>query len=166
MILCLQELMNDVRTQGYLGPEDLQLLIRLYGSESTREAIRRDLLPYVVNLYNLACTPGVSRAEIDDWLKPANRPDVLQELPVGEVIGVDADDNRELLLSEIEAEIDRLRGEEARVRREIDHPKWAAALMGPSRNSGPVSSRRAAPRELSEPCPSRWARGTAPLGTL
>ena len=38
--------------------------------------------------------------------------------------------------------------------------------LGPSRSSAPVSSTRAAPRGLSEPCPARWAHTTAPLGTL
>jgi hypothetical protein len=38
--------------------------------------------------------------------------------------------------------------------------------MGPSKRTAPVSSTRAAPRGLSEPCPARWAHTTAPLGTL
>jgi hypothetical protein len=36
----------------------------------------------------------------------------------------------------------------------------------PSRKSAPFSIARTAPRELSEPCPARWARTAAPLGTL
>ena len=63
-----------------------------------------------------------------DWLRPENRPDVLQEFPEDKIFGPDADDNRERLVAELEGDFDDLRALEARLTREVDRPALAAAL--------------------------------------
>ena len=85
-------------------------------------------MAYVINLYNLGCTPGVSSTVVAEWLKPENRPDVLQGLPVDEVFGSDADHNRELLVGQLEGEVERLRAEADRLAREVDGPSLVAVL--------------------------------------
>ena len=128
MIGCIQDLVHVGRTQGFLPADDLELALCMYGVTPTREWIRQDALAYLVNLYNLCCTPGVSSTVIEDWLKPANRPDVLQGLSDDQVIGLDADHNRELLVIELEGEVERLRVEADRLAREVDQPSLAAVL--------------------------------------
>ena len=67
-------LIDVVRSDGFLTPENLQFGIKLYGVTPTRENMTQRLMPYVVNIYNLGCTPGVSPAVIADWLKLENLP--------------------------------------------------------------------------------------------
>ena len=126
---CFEETLEEVQTQGYLTPDSLQTTIKLFGVSPTRERITQDLMAYVVNLYNLACTPGTSSAVIEDWLKEENRPDVLKGRPDDEVMGSDPDHNQELLETELETEIERLRAEERRLSVEVDRPSLTAALQ-------------------------------------
>ena len=124
----VQGLIEAVKNRGFLTQEELEFGIRLYGVAPTRPRPYQDVMAYVVALYNMGCIPGTSPAVLAEWLRVENRPDVLQELPEGEVIGLDADDNRELLLDELEGELQRLRAEEARLTREVDQPSLEAAL--------------------------------------
>ena len=128
MLTSLEELIEDVRSQGYLAQADLELALCLVGVAPTREKIRRDVLAYAINLFNLGCTPGVSATVVAEWLEPANRPDVLQGVPVDEVFGADAEHNRELLLGQLKGEVERLRAEADRLAREVDGPRLAAVL--------------------------------------
>ena len=128
MITCLEELIEDVQSQGYLAQDDLELALCLVGVAPTREQIRRDVLAYAINLFNLGCTPGVSATVVAEWLKPENRPDVLRGVPIDEFFGADAGQNRELLVGELEGEVERLRAEANRLAREVDGPRLAAVL--------------------------------------
>ena len=128
MITCLEELIEGVRNQGYLPQVDLELALCSVGVVPTREQISRDVVAYAINLFNLGCTPGVSSTVVAEWLKPENRPDVLRGLPADEVFGADADHNRELLVGQLEAEVERLRAEADRLAREVDGPSLAAVL--------------------------------------
>ena len=83
---------------------------------------------YGIHLFNLGCTPGVAPAVIEEWLRPENRPDVLQDVPGSELVGGDADENRHLLLEELEAARDRLYAEAERLSREVDLPRLVARL--------------------------------------
>ena len=128
MIECFEELIEDVQSQGFLPQDDLELTVCLFGVAPTPEQIHQDVLAYVVTLYNLGCTPGVSPAVVAEMLKPENRPDVLQGLPVDEIFGSDADENRELLVGELEGEAERLQAEADRLAREVDGPCLRAIL--------------------------------------
>ena len=122
-----RDLIDVLQCNGSLETEDVEFAIRLFGVAPTRERMTQDVMAYVVNLYNLGCTPGVSPAVIADWLEEAHRPDVMRGIPDDEVIG-DADENRELLVETFEEEIKRLRAEERRIWVEVDQPSLAAAL--------------------------------------
>ena len=76
-----------------------------------------------------AARTDTSAAEIAEWLEPANRPEVLRDLPRHELTGVDPDDCRGLLVGLFAEELARLRDLEQRVRREVDEPRWVAALQ-------------------------------------
>ena len=128
MLTCLEELIEDVQSQGYLAQDDLELALCLVGVAPTREKIRRDVLAYAINLFNLGCTPGASATVVAEWLEPENRPDGLQGVAVDEVFGADAGHNRELLVGELEGEVERLRAEADRLAREVDGPRLAAVL--------------------------------------
>ena len=128
MITCLEELIEGVRSQGYLPQVDLELALCSVGVAPTHEQIRQDVVAYAINLFNLGCTPGVSPTVVAAWLKPENRPAVLRGLPADEVFGADADHNRELLVGQLEEEAERLRAEADRLAREVDGPRLAAVL--------------------------------------
>ena len=128
MGLVFEDLIDIVRTEGHLPKDALELAILWHGVAPTRERITQDVMAYVINLYNLGCTPGVPLTVIEEWLRPENRPDVLQGVPDSEVVGYDADENRELLLDELEGARDRLYAEAERLTREVDLPRLVAAL--------------------------------------
>ena len=128
MISGFEELIEDIQSQGHLPQDDLELAVCLFGVAPTQEQIRQDAMAYLVYLHNLGCTPGVSSQVVAEWLKPENRPDVLQNMPVDEVFGADADDNRDLLLEVLNTEVERLRALADRLAREVDEPSLVAVL--------------------------------------
>ena len=128
MGLIVEDLIDIVRTEGYLPRESLELGICLQGVAPTREGITQDVTAYGIHLFNLGCTPGVAPAVIEEWLRPENRPDVLQGVPGSEIVGGDADENRDLLLEELEAARDRLYAEAERLSRDVDLPRLVARL--------------------------------------
>ena len=122
------DLIDVVRSTGFLTPEDLQLGIKLYGVTPTRENMTQRLMPYVINIYNLGCTPGVSPAVIADWLKLENRPDELQDWSDDDLVDSDPETNREMLIGEFEREVERLQAIEKQVLREVDQPSLQNVL--------------------------------------
>ena len=140
MITCLEELIEDVQSQGYLPQDDLELALCLVGVAPTREQIGQDVLAYAINLFNLGCTPGASATVVAEWLKPENRPEVLQGLPVDEFFGADADQNRELLVGQL--------------------ARGGRAASGRGRPAGP-GGRRAPPQGRSRACRDPDRRGGA-----
>ena len=97
MIRGFRELIVLVQSNGFLTTHQVQVGIRLYGVAPTPQNIAVHLVGYLVNLYNLGCTPGVSPGVIETWLKPANRPDVLQDWENDEIIDDDVQANRDAL---------------------------------------------------------------------
>ena len=121
-------LIDVVRSHGYLTPEDLQFGIKLYGVAPTRENMTQRLMPYVINIYNLGSTPGVSPAVIQDWLKLENRPDELQDWSDDDLVDSDPEINREMLIGGFEREVERLQAIEKQVMREVDQPSLQNVL--------------------------------------
>ena len=128
MIRCFEELIEDVQSQGYLPQDDLELVLCLFGITPTRENMRQNALAYLISITNLGCTPGVSSAVVAELLKPENRPEELRDSPVDEIFGADADENRDLLVGQLELEVERLQAEATRLEREIDGPRLRAIL--------------------------------------
>ena len=128
VIRSFRDLIAVVQSNGFLTPEDAQFAIRLFGVTPTRENIILNVMAYVINIYNLGCTPGVPSTVIEDWLQPANRPDVLQDWEEDDLFDVDAEANRDQLVSEFEREIERLLGVEKEVIRDVDVPRVASLL--------------------------------------
>ncbi len=77
----------------------------------------------------MGCTPGVSSAVVAELLKPENRPDELRDAPVDAIFGSDADENRDLLVGQLELEVERLQTVATRLEREIDGPRLRAVLQ-------------------------------------
>ena len=100
----------------------------MYGVTPTRENMTQRLMPYVVNIYNLGCTPGVSPAVIADWLKLENRPDELQDWSDDDLVDSDPETNREMLIGEFEREVERLQAIEKQVMLEVDQPSLQNVL--------------------------------------
>jgi hypothetical protein len=128
MIVCFEEMLGEVQSQGFLAPDSLALGIKLLGISPVSARIRQNLDAYTISLYNLGCTPWVSATVIQEWMEPANRPDVLRELPEDQVIGRDAAENRELLVTALEDHVDRLRAEDERISRDVDWPSLASVM--------------------------------------
>ena len=121
-------LIDVVRSHGYLTPENLEFGIKLYGVTPTRENMTQRLMPYVINIYNLGSTPGVSPAVIADWLELENRPDELQDWSDDDLVDSDPEINREMLIGEFEREVERLQAIEKQVMEEVDQPSLQNVL--------------------------------------
>ena len=61
MIQGFLELIEIIRNNGFLTTHEVGFAIKLFGVSPTRENIIRYVTPYVINMYNMGCTPGVSR---------------------------------------------------------------------------------------------------------
>ena len=165
---CFQELIQEVQTQGYLSEDSLQWAVRCYGVTPTPQQVRGDVITYLVSLYNLVCTPTVGPEVIDAWLEPAHRPDVLRDKTRAEVMGADVTECRQLLLTELEFERERLTSEEVRLTRDIDGPslesvlKRASILTEEAARRGGASHGESRASFRSRQAPPRAPRPRAP----
>jgi hypothetical protein len=128
LIICFNELIDEVETQGYLSAESIEFCVRLFGWTPTPANIRRDSRPYLIYVANLGCIPGTKPEVIDEWLAPDNRPEVFRDDPRDEMITDDPEECCGLLLENLEVERDRLKEEEARLKRDVDGPRLKEVL--------------------------------------
>jgi len=128
LVKVFEGLIGEVRTGGYLTPEDTRLCVQVCGSTQEPASIGRNPLAYTVLINNLGGTPNVSAADIDPWLVPVRRPAALRDRPRHSLLGADPDECRMRLLKALEAELLRLRALADRVREEVDIPSLCQAL--------------------------------------
>jgi hypothetical protein len=134
----------EVQSQGCLSPEWLDGVFEVSGCRPGPASVRENPLVYLIHLYNLGCTPGVSPLEIATWLAPSNRPEALRDMPLDHLRAADADHFRGLLVALLQNERDQLLELAKRVDLEVDQPSFRRALNRVSILSD-AAARRLAP---------------------
>src|SRR5262249_45386055 len=125
----LAGLIDLLSSRGSLSPQEIDAAVWAHGIGPVLEALATDVTAYTLYILNLGCTPGVSAAELEARLDPANRPLALRALPRAAPLPADPQVCGAQLRALIQTKTDGYRAEADRLWKECDEPELGRRLQ-------------------------------------
>ena len=116
--------------RGYWLRGEFDQALRLYGVGPSPAAIRQVVRAYVLTVFHFYTSPEVGPELFAQFTLPANRPEMMREVPSEELFAelTDRETSQHLLLKFIDAEMEEIRTEEERLRVEVEDVEWKPTL--------------------------------------